>query len=56
MLDDARILGDREGFLGAVFVGFWRRLDRLGTKCIWRGSAWYWDLKPDYEPGEVFEI
>ena len=56
MLDDARILDDREGFLGEMFVGFRRRLDRLWAKRIWRGSAWYWDLKPDYESGEVFEI
>jgi hypothetical protein len=21
-----------------------------------RGRTWYWDLKPDYRPGEVFEL
>jgi hypothetical protein len=23
---------------------------------IWRGNAWLWDLKPDYQPGDVFEL
>jgi hypothetical protein len=21
-----------------------------------QGDRWYWDLKPDYRPGDVFEI
>lgn len=56
MLDDARILHDRDGFLARAFEEFARRLGRLGARRIWRGNAWYWDLKPDYKPGEVFEI
>jgi len=56
MLDDARILYDRERFLAHAFEDFARRLARLGARRIWRGNAWYWDLKPDYKPGEVFEI
>ena len=20
------------------------------------GNAWYWDLKPDYKPGDVFDL
>jgi hypothetical protein len=27
-----------------------------GARRIWCGNAWYWDLKPDYRPGEVFEL
>lgn len=56
MLDDARIVYDRDGFLQRAFEAFAARLARLGAKRIWRGAAWYWDLKPDYQPGEVFEI
>ena len=26
-----------------------------GSRRIWRGDAWYWDLKPDYTPSEVVE-
>jgi uncharacterized protein len=56
MLDDARILYDHDRFLVHAFEDFARRLARLGARRIWRGNAWYWDLKPDYKPGEVFEI
>jgi predicted nucleotidyltransferase len=56
MIDDARLLVDRDGFLRAALDRFARRLARLGARRVWRGSAWYWDLKPDYRPGEVFEL
>jgi len=56
MTEDARILLDREGFLARALADFSARLARLGARRIWRGNAWYWDLKPDYKPGEVFEI
>lgn len=32
------------------------RLEELGARRIWRGSAWHWDLKPDYVPGEEFAL
>lgn len=56
MLDDGRILFDRGGFLRGAFNAFQARLTRLGARRIWRGDHWFWDLKPDYKPGEVFEI
>jgi uncharacterized protein len=56
MLDDARILVDRDGFLAHAFEGFRERLTKLGARRIWRGKAWFWDLKPDYRPGEVFDL
>jgi len=56
MIDDARLLVDRDGFLRAALDRFARRLSALGARRIWRGSSWYWDLKPDYRPGEVFEL
>jgi predicted nucleotidyltransferase len=56
MTEDARILYDRDGFLQRALADLKARLERLGARRIWRGSAWYWDLKPDYTPGEVFEI
>ncbi len=56
MLDDARILFDRDGFLSQAFARLRARLESLGARRIWRGNAWFWDLKPDYRPGEVFEI
>jgi predicted nucleotidyltransferase len=56
MVEDARILYDRDGFLSHTLADLRSRLDRLGARRVWRGDAWYWDLKPDYTPGEVFEI
>lgn len=56
MLEDAKVLYDRNGYLAGVFDRLRERLARLGARRIWRGNAWYWDLKPDYRPGEVFEI
>jgi hypothetical protein len=31
-------------------------LAHLGARRVWLGNAWYWDLKPDYRPGDVFEL
>ena len=56
MVDDARILLDRGDFFQRELNGLRERLARLGARRIWKGNAWYWDLKPDYTPGEVFEI
>jgi len=56
MVEDARLLFDREGFMQAGLDRLRSRLKALGARRIWRGNAWFWDLKPDYKPGEVFEI
>ena len=56
MVEDARLLYDRAGFLRSALDEFKARLERLGARRIWRGNAWIWDLKPDLQPGEVFEL
>jgi predicted nucleotidyltransferase len=56
MVDDARILFDRGAFLAASLDRLRARLAARGARRIWRGNAWIWDLKPDYQPGEVFEL
>ena len=56
MVDDARILLDRGDFFQRELNGLRERLARLGARRIWKGNAWYWDLKPDYKAGEEFEI
>lgn len=56
LVEDAEILFDRDGFLGGELARLRRRLGELGARRVWRGNAWYWDLKPDYRPGEVFEL
>ena len=56
MVEDAKMLLDRDGFFGAVLERLRKRLKELGSKRIWQGNAWYWDLKPDYKPGDVIEL
>jgi hypothetical protein len=56
MVEDARILYDPDAFLGHYFEGLRVKLQQLGARRIWRGNAWYWELKPDLKPGEVFTL
>ena len=56
MTEDARILFDREGCLAGALDRLRSRLDELGSRRVWLGNAWYWDLKPDYKPGDVFDL
>jgi len=56
MVDDARILHDRDGFLAGYLDRLRSRLQALGARRIWLGNAWYWELKPDFRPGEVFHL
>jgi len=56
IVDDARILYDRESFFRRALAQFRSRLKKLHARRIWSGDAWLWDLKPDYRVGEVFEL
>lgn len=56
MVEDARILIDKNDFFATILKKFRNRLKVLGAKRIWRGNAWYWVLKSDYKPGEIFEL
>lgn len=56
MTEDARLLYDRDDFMAGALRDLRDRMARLGARQIWKGDAWHWDLKPDYRPGEVFDI
>ena len=56
MIEDSKIIYDRDHFFSKILDRMKERLAALGAKRVWRGSAWYWDLKPDFKPGEIFEI
>lgn len=56
MTEDAILLYDRDGFFAGVLEGVRASLRRLGSRRLTRGGIRYWDLKPDYKPGEVFTI
>ena len=56
MVEDARVFYDRNEFFSQELTRLRTRLATLGAKRIWKDNAWYWDLKPDFKPGEVFEL
>jgi predicted nucleotidyltransferase len=56
MVEDARILLDKDHFFGKFLEKLEKRLKELGARRIWKGNAWYWDLKPDYKPGDIIEL
>ena len=56
MTEDARILFDADGCLQRALDRLRGRLRELGSRRIRLGNAWYWDLKPDYAPGDVFDL
>jgi predicted nucleotidyltransferase len=53
MTEDARILFDRDNFLRRELDTLADGLRRLGAKRHFVGSAWWWDLKPDFKCGDV---
>jgi predicted nucleotidyltransferase len=56
MTEEVIILFDRDRFLEGSLEEVKRSLQALGARRVKQGSAWYWILKKDYRPGEVFEI
>lgn len=56
MTEDAQILFDRNNFFTNFLARFRERLTSLGSRRVWIGNRWYWELKPDLKPGEVVEI
>ncbi|GAB4249706.1 MAG: hypothetical protein OHK005_16580 [Candidatus Methylacidiphilales bacterium] len=56
MTEDGRILVDRNGFVERALESFRQRLVRAGAKRIRQGAWSYWDLKPDFKPGDRVEL
>jgi predicted nucleotidyltransferase len=56
MTDEGLLLYDQDGFLADRLARVRDRLDELGA--TWRriGEVTYWDLKPDFVPGEVITL
>ena len=54
MTEDVKILYDKEGFFRNYLDNLKKKLLKLGSKKIKIGSAWFWDLVPNYKLiGEV---
>jgi hypothetical protein len=56
MTEDADLVFDRDGDFAARLDRLRRRLRERGSRRVWQGASWYWDLQPDFRPGEVFEL
>lgn len=56
LTDDAVLLVDRDGFFAGVLDRLRESLRRLGSRRVKQGTHWYWDLKPDFRRGDVFEL
>jgi len=55
--DHGLILYDPEGFLAWKIERVRERMRELGTKKVMLpDGSWYWDVKPNWKPGEVFEL
>jgi len=53
MIEEARVLVDRDGFFQGRLNALQSRLRELGARKVRRDGAWYWDLKPELRLGEV---
>jgi hypothetical protein len=56
MTEEAIILYDRDGFFAGILERLRKKLRELGAQRKRKGKVWYWDLKPDYKPGEVIDL
>lgn len=57
IVDHGIILFDRDGALRTELDQIRERLRILGAhKVVLPDGTWYWDLKPDWKPGEVIEL
>ncbi len=57
ILDHGIVLLDREGVLQEELDRLRKRLEVLGSrKIVLPDGSWYWDLKPDWKPGDVIEL
>lgn len=55
--DHGLILYDPQGVLARKLEAVRQRMRELGTKKVMMpDGSWYWDIKPDWKPGEVFEL
>lgn len=56
LIDDARILFDRNQVFAHRIERLQQRLKELGSRKVRKGGGYYWLLKPGAKPGDVIEI
>jgi len=52
MTEEAILLFDRDNFFADILARLRKRLSELGSQRKQLGNIRYWDLKPDFKPGE----
>ncbi len=56
MVEESRLLYDRDGLFASVLQSVKRKIAELGAKRVQVGEKWYWDLIPDFKPGKVVDL
>lgn len=56
MVEDAIILYDADGFFKNILDNLGANLKKQGSRRVYIGKKWYWDLKPGLKHGEVVAI
>ena len=57
IVEDGIVLIDRAGFFQVVLDVMRARMQALGSRRIFLADgSWYWDLRPDFQFGDVVEI
>jgi hypothetical protein len=56
MVDDARILFDRNAVFAQRLERLRHRMKELGSKKVRKGGGYYWVVKPGARPGDVIEL
>jgi len=57
MTEENICLYDPQGVFKKLISDMKKMMKKLGSKRIWLDEdTWYWEVKPDWKPGEVVEI
>ena len=56
LTEDARMLFDKDRYMKTILDGLKGRMRELGSRRVYVGDMWYWDLKPGMRFGEVIEL
>lgn len=57
ILDHGIVLYDPQNRMNQLLTDLAKKLKELGAKkVVFEDGKWYWDLKPDWKPGELVEI
>ena len=57
IVEDGILILDREHFFEGVLSAMRERMRILGSRRVYLADGtWYWDLKPDFKPGEIIEL